>query len=409
MADSGAASRIGFLRERLAGRRRRYEEIAIRRDELRSPDAALLGVGWTPAAGTFSHLNDDEAVIEYQVTADSLLIFVGRRDGLTLATVPLPPGGLQGRVRLARELMARRDSVVARALPVLGALGDLLIAPVRRAGALQGIRVLLLIPDGILTYLPFAALVDSETGRYLVQDYILLTLPSAGSLVALREAPGLGDARVPGSALAPLPEALPGTAPEARTVARALQARFVLGGRASEVAVRASLAAGGVVHLATHGELNSRNPMFSHLATAPGRGDQPADDGRLEVHEILGLSVPSPLVFLSGCETGLGAAWNTAFTPGEDFATLARAFHYAGARNVIATLWRVDDQGAVELAARFYQHFPGVPAAEALASAQREVLGAARWGAPYYWAGYVLSGEGGTGGRAKKDGTLSVK
>jgi CHAT domain-containing protein len=299
--------------------------------------------------------------------------------------------------------------VAARAVPVLSALGDLLIAPVRRAGVLDGVRVLVVVPDGILTYLPFAALVDSETGRYLIQDYVLLTLPSAGSLAALREAAGSEDVRAPGSVLAPQPDAFPGTVPEARAVARALRARLVLGGRANEVAVRASLAAGGVVHLATHGELNPRNPMFSHLATARGRGDQPADDGRLEVHEILGLSIPSPLVFLSGCETGLGAAWSTGFAPGEDFATLARAFHYAGARNVIATLWRVDDQGAAELAARFYDHFPGMPAAEALASAQREILGAARWRAPYYWAGYVLSGEGGFRGRAQNGGSVSVK
>jgi CHAT domain-containing protein len=131
-------------------------------------------------------------VIEYQLTADSLLIFVGRRGDLTFATVPLPAGGLQGRVRLARELVARRDDVAARALPVLGALGDLLIAPVRRTGALRGIRALVVVPDGVLIYLPFAALVDSETGRYLVQDYTLLTLPSARSLVALREASGRG-------------------------------------------------------------------------------------------------------------------------------------------------------------------------------------------------------------------------
>jgi tetratricopeptide (TPR) repeat protein len=404
--DPGSRSRIGFLRKRLAEHRRRYEEIAIRQAELRAPDAAILGIGGTRAAAALGSLEPDEAVIEYQVTADSLIIFVGRRSGLTLATVALPAGGLQGRVRLARELVARRDSLVSRALPVLAGLGDLLIAPVRRARALQGVRVLVLVPDGILSYLPFAALVDSATGRYLIQDYTLLTLPSAGSLVALREAPGLDD--VPGSVLAPLPEALPGTAHEARIVARALQARLVLDRPAGEVAVRAALAAGGVVHLATHGELNPRNPMFSHLATAPGR-NQPADDGRLEVHEILGLFVPSPLVFLSGCETGLGAAWNTGFAAGEDFATLSRAFHYAGARNVIATLWRVDDQGAAELAARFYDHFPGVPAAEALSAAQREVLGTARWRAPYYWAGYVLSGEGRSGAGAQKGGALSVR
>ena len=126
------------------------------------------------------------------------------------------------------------------------------------------------------------------------------------------------------------------------------------------------------------------------------------------MHEILGLRVRSPLVFLSGCETGVGAAWSTGFAQGEDFATLARAFLYAGARNVIATLWRVDDEGAAEFAARFYQHFPSAPSAEALALAQRETLADSRWRAPYYWAGYVLSGEGGAGDRPQKGGVVSV-
>ena len=76
----------------------------------------------------------------------------------------------------------------------------------------------------------------------------------------------------------------------------------------------------------------------------------------LEVHEVVGLLVRSRLVFLSGCETGLGAAGARAFAAGEDYATLARAFHYAGAREVVATLWRVEDRGAAEFAAkiRFY-------------------------------------------------------
>ena len=183
----------------------------------------------------------------------------------------------------------------------------------------------------------------------------------------------------------------------------------MVGRRAGEPGVRAALAGGGIVHLATHGELNARNPMFSRLATAPGRSDDPADDGWLEVHEVLGLSVRSPLVFLSGCETGLGAAWSTGFAAGEDFATLARAFLYAGARNVVATLWRVDDRGAAEFATRFYRHFPAVPAAEALALAQRDMLAGSRWRSPYYWAGYVVSGEGGAGSGAQKEGTLSVR
>jgi CHAT domain-containing protein len=147
--------------------------------------------------------------------------------------------------------------------------------------------------------------------------------------------------------------------------------------------------------------------MFSWLETSPGRAGNPADDGRLEVHEILGLRVRSPLVFLSGCETGLGTGSSTSFTPGEDFATLARAFLYAGARSVVATLWRVDDQAAAALATRFYRRLDAGPTA-ALAIAQRELLADRRYRAPFYWAGYTSAGDGGAGSLAKSTG-LSVK
>ena len=303
--DSAASSRIGFLRERLAGHRREYEELVIRHNEVRSPEATLLGVGWTTAAAVLSRLGADEALIEYQIADDSLLIFVGRRAALTVTAVSLPPGGLQGRVRLARELVARRDAGIAQALPALGGLGDLLMAPVRRAGALEGVRQLLIVPHGILTYLPFAALVSSETGRYLAQDFRLLTLPSAASIVALREGSAIEVLAAPASVFAPRPDFLPETAPEARAVTRALP-RSPAHGRPTcgRTGVRAALAGGGIVHLATHGELNARNPMFSRLATAPGRSDDPADDGWLEVHEVLGLSVPQPARLPLGMRDG---------------------------------------------------------------------------------------------------------
>ena len=89
--------------------------------------------------------------------------------------------------------------------------------------------------------------------------------------------------------------------------------------------------------------------------------------------------------------------------------TLAQAFLYAGVPNVVATLWRVDDRGAAEFATSFYRHVPAVPAAEALALAQRDMLAGSRWRSPYYWAGYVVSGEGRPGSRAQKEGTLSVR
>jgi hypothetical protein len=96
--------------------------------------------------------------------------------------------------------------------------------------------------------------------------------------------------------------------------------------------------------VASHAELDPSNPLFSAIAFAP-HSTALDDDGRFELHELLGMAVSSPLVFLSGCETGLGPAGSTSFARGEDYATLAQAVLYAGARNVVATLWRVEDDG----------------------------------------------------------------
>jgi CHAT domain-containing protein len=135
--------------------------------------------------------------------------------------------------------------------------------------------------------------------------------------------------------------------------------------------------------------------MFSgvRLASANDRGD-PDDDGRLETHEVLSMSVRSPLIFLSGCETALGPAWSTSFEQSDDYVTLAQAFLFAGAQNVVATLWRIDDRSAAQLAGRFSRAIASASPAEALAIAQRALIHGGVYARPYHWAAYVVSGSG---------------
>ncbi len=185
------------------------------------------------------------------------------------------------------------------------------------------------------------------------------------------------------------------------------QAKLYVGKSATESQLRTALSNGALVHVASHGVMNARSPMFSRIEMAGDR-TTPSDDGRLEVHEVLGLSIRSPLVFLSGCETGFGAGWSTAFARGEDYATLAQAFLYAGAGNVVATLWPVVDAGAAQFAEAFYGTLADVGPAEALARAQREMIADSRYGHPYYWAAYRLAGIGELFGRAQKVSALSV-
>ena len=246
-----------------------------------------------------------------------------------------------------------------------------------------------------------------------MEDYALLQLPSAAALAVLRSTVSreLEGSRPggPPAAFAPFPRALPGSAREARAFRRVVSGAVTReGASATEAHLREALASGEVVHVATHGVMNVRNPMFSRIELARGDG-RPEDDGRFEVHELLGLRIHAPLVFLSGCETGVGAAWSTQFARGEDYATLAQAFLYAGAESVMATLWRIGDEGAAAFADRFYARLLTEAPAEALAAAQRDLLRSSTYAAPYYWAGYQVSGGGERLPRAHTGSGASVK
>jgi hypothetical protein len=141
-----------------------------------------------------------------------------------------------------------------------------------------------------------------------------------------------------------------------------------------------------MLHLAAHGSYNLHNPLYSAIALA----EDQANDGQLEVHEIYGLDLTNTdLVVLSACQTQLGE-----LSAGDEVVGLTRAFFFAGTPTVIASLWNVDDEATSLLMEHFYTHLrEGVGKAAALRQAQLEVREA--YPEPHYWAGFVLSGDGG--------------
>ena len=382
------------LAARLATARQKYEDrLAV---AATSAGRSLLAPGGASVSDIRAALLPGEAILEYLVSPAELHVFVVAQSGVTHAAVPVDRDRLASRVRLARELTGHPDADAPHSA-VLRALYRDLLAPVLDTEALNGVRRLLIVPNGPLAYLPFAALID-EAGRYALARFEIGILPSASALPALRDEERAGRSLEFGGglALAPMPEVLPATGEEVAGVRRALGGKALFGKAASERAARQGLRSERVVHVATHGLMNTDNPMFSSIDLAQGASGAPDDDGRLEVHELLGLSISSELVFLSGCETGRGGSWSTAFDRAEDYATLAQAFLYAGARNVVATLWRVDDRAAAVLAERFYHELATRrDPVSALSAAQREVQADGRFGAPYYWASYVVLGAGG--------------
>lgn len=384
----GAAIRAALERARGA-----YDDAFRDARERLGVDAVLLGIGDLQAPAVRGALAPGEALVEYLVAEEGVWAVVVTATDIRPLWTPVPRRELAARVRVARDLAAAPENGRDVLRPVMGGLHELLLGPALRSGLLDDVRLLTVVPHGMLNYLPFPALVDPATDRYLVEDFEVRHLPSAAALPALA-----GRSELPPGArlalFAPLDAELPHTSAEIERIADVVDRERRRRGRAAtEASVRSALQDGAWVHLATHAVMNAHNPMFSRIELAEGRADRSRDDGRLEVHEILDLRVRSGLVFLSGCETGVGAAWATVDGRGENQTTLERALLYAGAANVVATLWPIDDRGAAEIAEQFYRSDdPGEAPSARLSRAQRSLLNSPRWASPYYWAGYRLSG-----------------
>ena len=145
-----------------------------------------------------------------------------------------------------------------------------------------------------------------------------------------------------------------------------------------------------VLHFATHGLLNPESPNLSGLVLSMVDRQGEAQDGFLRLHDVYGLQLDADMVVLSACRTALGRE-----LPGDGVTGLARAFLFAGASTVVASLWDVGDAASAELMRRFYRGLlaEGKSPAAALQSAQESMAAEPRWRAPFYWAGFVLQGD----------------
>lgn len=157
-----------------------------------------------------------------------------------------------------------------------------------------------------------------------------------------------------------------------------------------DVVLTDDLATSRIVHFATHGLLNASHPDLSGLVFSLVDEAGRPRNGVLSAGDVSGLRLGADLVVLSACQTALGKE-----IKGEGLVGLTRAFMRAGARAVVASLWRVDDLATAELMKRFYGHMlrdRQAPTA-ALRSAQLEMARSKRWSAPFYWAGFVIQGD----------------
>ena len=146
----------------------------------------------------------------------------------------------------------------------------------------------------------------------------------------------------------------------------------------------------GIVHFATHALLNSKHPELSGIVLSLVDEQGRAQDGFLRLHDIYNLDLSAELVVLSACQTALGKE-----VKGEGLLGLTRGFMYSGARQVVASLWKVDDSVTAEFMRGFYEGIfrRGLKPAAALRAAQIEMRKKRQWRSPYYWAAFVLQGE----------------
>jgi CHAT domain-containing protein/Tfp pilus assembly protein PilF len=306
------------------------------------------------------------------------------------------------------------------------------------ASRIKGKR-LLIVGEGVLQYLPFAALPEPgtvEQGKApLIANHEIITAPSASVMAVLRqETAGRAQAE---KALLVLADPVfsaddPRIVQQGRTVAGAavseaagkdarkptedlgrqdfLRLRFsrqeaeeiarrtppaltrvALDFDASREAVlNTDLGQYRILHFATHSLLDNQRPELSGVVLSlVDRAGRP-QNGFLRLYDIYNLRLGSDLVVLSACQTARGGQ-----IEGEGLIGLTRGFLYAGAPRVVATLWEVDDRTTAMVMKHFYEEMlvRGQRPAAALRSAQAEVARTKGWDPPYYWAAFTLQGE----------------
>jgi len=398
-------------------------------------------------------LDQDTILLEYALGAEKSFLWAVTPSSVDVFALP-SRGEIESAAKRLHELLTARnqrpqkETPAARAArvrqadeafrPAAAKLANILIAP---AGARIANRRLLIVGDGVLQYLPFAALPDpafdpttAANPPPLIARHEIVIVPSASTVAVLRQGTAgrpqapkavavvadpvftADDARVAqrknngAAALRDDAQAdlvrsasevgspdfvrLRFSRNEAEDIARLAPAEMrlkVLDFDASrDTVLRADLGQYRIVHFATHSLLNNQHPELSGVVLSlVDRSGRP-QNGFLRLYDIYNLRLGSDLVVLSACQTALGGE-----IKGEGLIGLTRGFLYAGAPRVVASLWQIDDRASAELMKRFYESMlvRGERPAAALRDAQVAMWKTQGWDAPYYWAAFTIQGE----------------
>ncbi|MGC9198939.1 MAG: CHAT domain-containing protein [Acidobacteriaceae bacterium] len=398
----------------------------------------------TPSQFSHSVLTEKTAILEYWVSDQQSYLWIITRQNLFTFTLP-GRNSLDALIQPYQQSLQARDSFLpgedlqARLTRIqaadqrLPALAQKLTAALLPARLPAQIHQLLIVGDGKILSIPFAALQLPHTqpgsSPYLIAQYNLVSEPSAFTAWALRSKPLSAssrsriaifadpvytrtDARIALSvphtphrssqpvlrsaafqSLDLLPR-LRGSQTEAAAIERiagASHTSLFLGFDASPHTLeKINWQSYAALHFAAHAIVDREHPELSGIVLSMFHRNGAPADGVLWLQDIYHLRIPVSLVALSGCETADGQS-----IPGEGINGLARAFLYAGAQSVMGTLWAADDRTSSKLMQSFYSAFlkRNLSAAEALRVAQLRTLRDPLYAQPYFWAGFILEGD----------------
>ncbi|HOK41416.1 MAG TPA: CHAT domain-containing protein [bacterium] len=263
-------------------------------------------------------------------------------------------------------------------------LYKILILPIEKY--LTNTKYICIIPHNKLHYLSFASLNDGK--NYLIDKYPLFYLSSLSltkyvfSEPKKKEKTRLKILSIGNPDLGDLNYELPLARLEAISIKWEFpEIDILLDTEAKISSVVKNISKYNVIHIASHGEFNSINPLFSALKLTP----DDLYDGDLKALDVFNLELKADLVTLSACQSGLGK-----IAGGDEIIGLNRAFFYAGTKSIVSTLWRVDDLATSLFMKHFYRNYSYFNKIESLRNAQLYVK--SLYPHPVYWAGISLSG-----------------
>lgn len=342
--------------------------------------ASWMSVATASARKIQSSLPSDAALISYFLEDSRAIIWTVDRSSVQATLAKNDGKKLAQWAGDYREALASGQTELAKSLG--SKLYASLIDPI--SARLSSKQKLIIVPSGALHYLPFAGLRGAD-GKFLIENQTVSVLPNASSLFYVEGtiATDKGKILAFGDPERDQESRLEFANKEIKVASKSFLKKITLTGESAKESVLKNLSKidAEVLHFAVHGRFDKRDPLKSALLLAKDSNE----DGDLETYEIYGLNLNSNLVVLSACESGIGK-----LARGDEVQSLNRAFIYAGAGGVIASLWKVSDESTFKLMTYFYQELPKRGPANALRLAQIKLM--KEYPSPYHWAAFYLTG-----------------